>query len=828
MSNNASNSSYRVLLLDTKVHNPNHYICLAIQRALQEIPCIEIVVKSDLSNAISEAIQQNCNLFFAFDGEALDHNICARVAAICGLSMLWVTEDPYELSVNIVNSNIFDLVFTNDSSCVDAYGKKGRHLPLAGVMDFHFIPIQYNLDALRYDLFFAGTAWPNRVKLVNQLLDESLGGRSIKAKIALPTNEHLPAVNLSLPKSQYNWRTSPIDFARFANLSLTTLVLPRIFSSSGNREFAETPPPRLFEAALAGTVQLVQSNLVEAELYFEEGKDFLYFDSAENLIDKVNLLRKDISWRNQIAKSAQDKALTQHCYKHRMEYALKELTSLENTLNPSDGKLVTRPRVLFIVHNVIGNGNFGGVEVYLKQISSVMGNDFEFYFYVPNRLNASLSNLLLDQEGIIIQEYVFSSQPSSWDLSCEQREGVFSEILRKFKISVVHFQHLIGHVPSLVEIAKAVGVPTVMTFHDYHQVCHNFTLRSFKGTYCHPDEISLSQCDVCLFDVYKILPGAQATRRAYFDNILAKVDQLIFNTQGCFELTAKIYPAVNKHSQVTILPVPLNQTVVPSADNALKPGHLKVAILGNFIPHKGSNTILRAIPLLMPYNIEFHVFGNLIEEYKWVPEAKDYQAMRFYGGYQPGKLPPELYSCHVSLHLSDWPETYCLTLSEAWDSGLIPVVTDIGALGERVTDGVNGLKIPPDSEGALVQALLRLYESPKLLRELRKNLGSAPISRCDDHVSGLNKIYSSLAKSYQVATEIQTTSSTITLSKLGNPVILKWANFSVFNSVEQVNQNMTRLLFIDIGLINRGLRHLRVYGFKSFWATLTHIARSKF
>ncbi len=487
---------YRVLLLDTKSSNPNHYICLAIQRALQASVQVECVVKAGLDNAIDQAIRQRCNLFFAFDGEELNPVICARIAAACGRSVLWVTEDPYELEVNVRSARLFDLVFTNDSASIQAYGERGRHLPLAGAKPFHLLPVLQDSTKLRYDLFFAGTAWPNRVALLKDFLSADWGERAIRTKIALPTNEHLPPLDLSLPASQLNWRTSPVDFARFANMSVATLVLPRVFSASGDRDFAETPPPRLFEAALSGTVQLVQAKLAEAESYFTPGKEFLYFDDAAQLVEQVDALRTDLSWRNEIAERAQRKALEQHCYEHRVAYILDELARQDFPVTLPDirpdavpaSTSPRRPSLLLVAHNVVRNGHFGGVEVYLELTRKALGDKYDVYFYVPDRQGDARATVLLDANGEVLRKFSFSEAYSPWLLSCAEREAAFTSLLSEYNISVVHFHHLLGHVPSLIEMARALGVATVLTFHDYFAICHNFTLLSFKGRYCHPDE----------------------------------------------------------------------------------------------------------------------------------------------------------------------------------------------------------------------------------------------------------------------------------------------------------------------------------------------------
>lgn len=820
---------FRVLLLDTKIYNPNHYICIAIQQSLKMMSNVECVIKADLNDAISLSVKNKCNLFFAFDGEQLDRLICSRIHAVCGFSVLWVTEDPYELSVNISNANLFDLVFTNDSSCVESYGQKGRHLPLAGAKPFHFLHLQKLQEEIRYDMFFAGTAWPNRIELLKKVLATDLGGDAFKLKIAVPTNEHLPPVDLNLPVSQFNWRTSPVDFARFANKSLSTLVLPRVFSASGNRDFAETPPPRLYEAALSGTVQLVHSKLVETEKYFEVERDFLYFDTADDLVKLVYALRSDFTWRNQIAQNAQEKALAQHCYEHRMDYLLKEVTALktqkQNTIEFKEIAIPKKIKILFVTHSILAHGYFGGVEVYLNYITPILSNEFEIYFYVPNRLKDENEIVVMDSQNKTLMQHNFSSTLSPWQLACQEREGAFSLTLTTLGISLVHFHHLMGHVPSMVEIARSLGTKVVMTFHDYYAICRNFNLLSFKKTYCHPDKISLSQCDICLSKDYHVLPGTQATRRGYWNFILAAIDTIIFNTQGSYNLAAQIYPALEKERNGIVLPIPM----VPIQGNResynSKSDFLKIAILGNFSWQKGADIITNVIPLFKNSAIEFHIFGRIDKQYAASNDFKENPFVHVHGPYKPGHLPPEVYSCHVSLHLSIWPETYCLALSEAWACGLVPVVSDIGALGERVIDGVNGLKIPSDSEEALVHVLRRLLETPTLLEELRQNVLKVSAVSAESHIASLGGIYRTINATLQTTIENGHFVKKVNLAELGRNVVPVFESFENKNRFDEIKS-----IFIFIKniakLVILGCKYFRRYGLRStFQKVISYIAR---
>jgi glycosyltransferase involved in cell wall biosynthesis len=601
-----------------------------------------------------------------------------------------------------------------------------------------------------------------------------------------------------------------------------------VFSASGNKEFAETPPPRLFEAALAGGVQLVQENLVEAADYFQPDRDFLYFSTPADFLDRLEALRSNPNLRRDIATSAQATVLASHCYEHRVKYVLDSVSELHAAREESQTIALTsvqngKPRLLFVIHNLMRNGNFGGVEVYVDQIAEKLREHYDVYFYVPKEKADSTRTVLIDSNGNVVQQYKFSSSTSPWMNSCPEREAAFSTMLSEFQIRVVHFQHLIGHVPSLIHIAKALGVASALTVHDYYALCHNFTLISFKGVYCKPDKIPLSQCDTCLWHTHQVLPGSQASRRSFWNQVLSGVDLLVFNTQGALDLMSRIYPSVQNHKNAQVLPVPIEADKVASTfqtQNRDSAQSLKVAILGNFTHHKGASVIARAIPLLKEVEVEFHIFGATPGEYSWLSKTNALPKVIVHGGYHANKLPPELAQCDISLHLSIWPETYCLTLSEAWQTGLVPIVTDIGALGERVTHGVNGLKIAVDSEGELVQSIRMLAEDRKLLASLRAGIKSSPISYIDQHSRDLVHAYETIEINALRYLSVTDSPRSATLADIGICIEKK-------NWADGVELSSSRLQTPISILVLKAVRHFRHQGFKSTARASLRFIRSR-
>ncbi|RFU45984.1 glycosyltransferase [Paraburkholderia sp. DHOC27] len=742
-----TNGKYRVLLLDTKFRNPNHYICIALREALKRSSHIECVVEAGPLDAISRAYANSCNLFVAFDGEELDQTLCKRLAQACGRSLLWVTEDPYEVSVNKRNALIFDLIFTNDSSSVMEYGAKGRHLPLAGALEFHNIPVLPAEKPLRYDLFFAGTAWPNRTAFVRSVIGEMPS--EWKFKLALPVNEHLPPRNVDLPESLVSWRTSPPDFGRFVNCSAVTILLPRVFSASGGRQFAETPPPRLFEAALAGGVQLVQEGLAEAAGSFEPEREIVLFSDGHDFVRKASEVITDRQYRNRVATAARERALRDHTYDQRVATMLTELTKLPahalakvRTDNELPG--TNRKTVLFVSHNYISRGDFGGVEIYLDRLRAEIGDELNVLFYLRGGPGEQFESLLLSQDYTLLKRYTFRDAFDVGMLSSPEREQAFHALLVENRVDFVHFHHFIGHPPSLVYMARQLGVPTAITFHDYWAVCNEYQLISFNGAFCGAPNVSLSQCDVCLSKKHEFAPGSQAARRQFWNGVLAATDLLIFSTPGVRDLVSTTYPAVREHEGVRLLPVPILdgepvQRVATHSGGNNERGRwsLKVAMLGNVTAGKGGDLFAPTVAALAHAPVEFHVFGRLDPAFAYLNNKKQFPNLIVHGPYVADQLPDSLLQCDVSLHTSIWPETYCLTLSEAWQNGIVPIVSDIGALGERVEHGRNGIKIRVGQAGDLISAVRLLAEDRSQLAKLRSNISGKLYETLTPHVTAL-------------------------------------------------------------------------------------------
>jgi glycosyltransferase involved in cell wall biosynthesis len=736
---------WRVLLLDTKDGNPNHYIVLAIEAALGNHPDVELVRCPGHADALPIAIKERCNLFLAFDGEGLDRGLCRRLASVCGTSALWVTEDPYEQKVNVRNAGLFDFLFTNDSASVQAYPGGAHHLPLAACPKFNFceIPSQDEKHYL-YDLLFVGTAWPNRVDFLRALLTRMPG---IKVKIGLTGNEHLPAPNLELPPSSYAWRVPNSEMARLANRSRVVLTLHRDFSASGCPSRAMTPGPRLFEVALAGGFQLVDLSLPEVSAYFRLGQEIAGFRTLDECCEQIrNFLSKPAS-RLAMARTAQSRCLGEHLYEHRVDRLIGILRARRPAKARIHGK---RIRVLYVAHNVVNVRPFGGVEVYVDELVRKLPERYEPFLYYPDR-RYPLGQVMVCENARSGKKSrrVLQGPIDEGSLQDFERESYFAELLHERRIDLVHFQHLIGHPWSLPLVSRTLGLPVAMNFSDHFAVCTHFNLIHSSRQYCNIPARSAGTCDYCLREQDQARAGSQASRRAFIAALLANVDLMIFPSESAREIAKSVYAAVSNDARSWVEGLPISDRP-HHRPNGINPGSLQVVVTGNFDHIKGGDTLCRVFDSMRGEDIEFHVYGHIRPPYDEILRALAVPNVRLHGAYEPGSVRASLKGKDVGLFVSIWPETYLLTLSEAWNAGVVPIVSDIGAPGERVAHRVNGLKVPVNEPASVVSLLRELICDRRELTRLRRAIHPDLYCTIDGHVQRLTGRYEELLDEYGV------------------------------------------------------------------------------
>ncbi len=174
-------------------------------------------------------------------------------------------------------------------------------------------------------------------------------------------------------------------------------------------------------------------------------------------------------------------------------------------------------------------------------------------------------------------------------------------------------------------------------------------------------------------------------------------------------------------------------------------GPKRVLFVGTNMQRKGLPTLIKAAPQVaraLP-GVQFLVVG----EDKAIPAMRKLCCeegvegnFQFLGWKSQAEL-LELYAGADVFVLPSLTEALGVALLEAMAAGLPVIGSDAGGIPEIITDGVNGLLVPPDNPARLADALVRALSSPELASALVQG-GFENLGRFDLHTM--------MARTYEV------------------------------------------------------------------------------
>ncbi|WP_396911411.1 glycosyltransferase family 4 protein [Mycolicibacterium sp.] len=182
------------------------------------------------------------------------------------------------------------------------------------------------------------------------------------------------------------------------------------------------------------------------------------------------------------------------------------------------------------------------------------------------------------------------------------------------------------------------------------------------------------------------------------------------------------------HDKVQVL---YNPVVIPAATppRAAAPPHLTVLSLGRLGERKGTYDLIEAITLL-PSDIRTRLRLILagdgeVEKVRARVAANDLGDVIDVVGWIDPVTRDELLGRADIFVLPSYEEGLPMAILEAMAHGVVPLTTPVGGIPDAVTDGVEGLLVPPGQPADLASALRRLTEDD----ELRRRLGAAARER---------------------------------------------------------------------------------------------------
>lgn len=309
------------------------------------------------------------------------------------------------------------------------------------------------------------------------------------------------------------------------------------------------------------------------------------------------------------------------------------------------------PRVLFVTH-AFG----GGVERHVRDLA--------------RSLDGRAEPLLLQPAGgRHVALRTFDDAPAALHFEREEEWATLLEVLRAIGIDRVHFHHVHGFPPAVLELPAALGAPHDVTLHDYFPLCPNYHLTDGAGNFCGGGR----DCFKCLEAGPAQWPLDIAQWRAAFAAFLRSASRCIAPSADCAARMREHIPGL----EVAVWPHPREAGPLPETP-------VRVLVPGGISPAKGLDVLERCARDARERGLPLHfrVLGFVARPLPHWPALP----LTVSGEFPEGRL-PELLALErgdVAFFPAQCAETYSYTLTDALDTGMPIVATDLGALPERI------------------------------------------------------------------------------------------------------------------------------------------------
>lgn len=302
------------------------------------------------------------------------------------------------------------------------------------------------------------------------------------------------------------------------------------------------------------------------------------------------------------------------------------------------------------------------------------------------------------------KNYILSAHLGEYSIhfAFKKNKEFLNHLLEGEFFSVLHFHHLMGFDLNHLLGALKKDRPYVVSIHDFFWVCLRMNLVTRNGFICEGKNC----LDSCFENSRKIenhrlnvLSLLHRSREIFYfsdfsRNRIQKI--LSFNRELKWTKTRHGLPSLFFHNN-------RDRTKPPRLDRS----KFRVLFLGAPTSTKGLD-LFRAAKELDKMNPDSHL--------EWLE----------LGIYQRQTLPQRILELnpHVVCILSRVPETYSLTLDEAWAMGVPTLVTPIGALAERSQELQAGWILKDEKPETLLDTLRDLSQAEQRYGEVRLSLAA--------------------------------------------------------------------------------------------------------
>lgn len=348
-----------------------------------------------------------------------------------------------------------------------------------------------------------------------------------------------------------------------------------------------------------------------------------------------------------------------------------------------------------------------------------------------------------------------------------------------WKPDVVHITSCVTMSAGVIQSARDLGIPVVLTLTDFWFICPRINLVRPDGSLC-DGQTTASDCLSCMLAETRIYQGLRRAlplpvvmtiltaasrhpslsrqrglrgmalnmehRKAYLAQLLQMADIVT--------APSKIVSELVKNA----LPHPQTIHVIHSGHDLsqLKPlppkthGHpVRIGYIGQIIPVKGVHTLIAAFESadFGTGEAELVIFGDPTKEPAYFQQLegltkKNTAAINFAGAFPHQRLGEALAEIDVLVVPSLWHENNPRVIQEAFACRTPVIASDVGGISEFIEHDKCGLLFERGNVDDLAEQLRRVVDEPALLQRLQA--GIPPVRSIEDEISEFEEIYRGL------------------------------------------------------------------------------------
>ncbi len=342
----------------------------------------------------------------------------------------------------------------------------------------------------------------------------------------------------------------------------------------------------------------------------------------------------------------------------------------------ADGPSHIRRRLLTVLHD-----GGGGTEYHASDLMRALDNEYEPLVLIPDGNDLVLWTA---DNGAERREITRWSLTRGWDVRRfrdPEVASVFAELLTRFNIEVVHIHHLIGHTFDLPHVAKALGIPVVLTLHDFYMACPSVNLLDENNTFCGGACTAgqgRCQTPIWLKNDIDLKHRFVHLWRDEARTILEMVDALVTPSADTREHFARMFGPELARKILAIEHGRDFDRPRALARSPLDDETISILLVGAINASKGAALAAEVARIGKARNVKVELLGDLEPGYG--------DGIVAHGAYGRDDLPIILATLRPTFIgvFSIWAETHCYVVSEAWACGIPVLVGPLGAPAERV------------------------------------------------------------------------------------------------------------------------------------------------